>query len=143
MIIMQLNELIQDLSMLIRKPSGISPEALNECNWDQMKNDILEHINKDQKLLDLLNDLRLVFHELKYQQSINDFNVYYETKVSNDLHYVYARTYFWVNGERWEFQKNMGRKDKFDESKINLEILKKYFLFKLEEKKKLSTFVTQ
>lgn len=140
---MQLNDLVQDLSMLVRKPSGITSELLNNSNWDEMKNSILEHMNNDQKLLGLLNELRLVFNELKYQQSMNDFNVYYETRVSNGQYYVYARTYFWVNGERWEFQKNMGRKDKFDESKINLEILKKYFLFKLVEKNKLNTFVTQ
>jgi hypothetical protein len=42
--------------------------------------------------------------------------------------YVYARTQFVIDGKRKDFRKYLGKEGEVDPKKIDLSILKKYFL---------------
>lgn len=124
--------MIEILSQLVRKPSKASDYDLELIGWKEKQSRVLKHMQRDEKLIKLLEDFKVVNDRLKFIRSKNDVRIYFVTQEKGGEEYLYARCFFSIDGKPREFKQYIGIADQVDQDELNLDELKEIFLRKLK-----------
>ena len=124
--------MVEILSQLVRKPSKASDYDLELIGWKEKQSRVLKHMQRDEKLIQLLEDFRVVNDRLKFIRSKNDVRIYFVTQEKGGEEYLYARCFFSIDGKPREFKHYIGFADQVDRDRLNLDELKEIFLRKLK-----------
>lgn len=125
--------LLETLSQLVRKPSKATDSDLRVTGWKEKQTRVLKHMERDQVLINLLEDFRSANDRLKFIRSKRDAGIYFINEDRGSDIYTYARCMFTVDGKPKEFREYLGRASDVNLNKINLEDLRKTFLKKLKK----------
>ena len=120
--------MIDTLSQLIRKPHKMDDHELNQLGWIKKRDRVLDHMKEDRILNKLLDEFKVVNERLRFVRSTKDVKIYFVEMENGPDTYLYARTFFNINGRSKEFRKYLGRTDEIQVEKINQDQLKQLFL---------------
>ena len=124
--------MLNELSMLARKPSKIDEDELERSGWNKKRKKVLDHMEGDQVLQRLLEEFKIANDRLKQIRSTRDVKIYYTEIEKAGTYYTYARCIFNVKGKQTEFRKYLGITDELKMEDIDEEFLKQIFLNKLK-----------
>lgn len=124
--------MLNELSMLARKPSKIDEDELERSGWNKKRKKVLDHMEGDQVLQRLLAEFKIANDRLKQIRSTRDVKIYYTEIEKAGTYYTYARCIFNVKGKQTEFRKYLGITDELKMEDIDEEFLKQIFLNKLK-----------
>ena len=124
--------MLNELSMLARKPSKIDKDELERSGWNRKRKSVLDHMEGDQVLQRLLAEFKIANDRLKQIRSTRDVKIYYTEIEKAGTYYTYARCIFNVKGKQTEFRKYLGITDELKMGDIDEEFLKQIFLNKLK-----------
>lgn len=120
--------MLETLSQLVRKPSKASEYDLEATGWKDKQIKVLKHMQQDRKLIQLLEEFKVVNDRLKFIRSKNDVRIYFVTQEKSGEEYLYARCMFTVDGKSKEFRKYIGLASEVDQDSIDMDNLKQVFL---------------
>jgi|694.fasta_scaffold14149_12 hypothetical protein len=120
--------MIETLSQLVRKPSKASDHDLELIGWKEKQARVLKHMQRDEKLIQLLEEFKAVNDRLKFFRSKNDVKVYFSTQEKGGEEYLYARCFFNIDGKPREFKKYLGIADQVNPDHLDMGELKEIFL---------------
>jgi hypothetical protein len=124
--------MLNELSMLARKPSKIDEDELERSGWNKKRKKVLDHMESDQVLQRLLAEFKIANDRLKQIRSTRDIKIYYTEIEKAGTYYTYARCIFNVKGKQTEFRKYLGITDELKMGDVDEEFLKQIFLNKLK-----------
>jgi hypothetical protein len=117
------------LSRLTRKISGIEPEELKYTGWHEARARVFDHLENDRVLQKLINKFTVIDDQVRLTRSSNNMKIRIHVMENvKGYRYIYASTYFTVDGKRKEFKKYIGKEEETDVKNIDLKYLEKYFL---------------
>jgi hypothetical protein len=117
------------LSRLVRKPSGIETGELKYTGWNEARQRVFDHLESDRVLQKLITRFTVIDDHVRLTKSSNNMKIRIHVMENvKGYKYIYAGTYFTVNGKRKEFKKYIGREEDVQVEKIDLKYLEKYFL---------------
>lgn len=116
------------ISQLGRRPSRATDTDLDQSGWARSRDKVIQHLAKDAKFLELLEDFGCAANRLKFIQSTRDLKIYFVEQEKAGTYYTYARCFFMVAGKRKEFRKYVGISEDLAENNINMDQLKQTFL---------------
>jgi hypothetical protein len=117
------------LSRLTRKISGIEPDELKYTGWHEARARVFDYLENDRVLQKLITRFNVIDDQVRLTRSSNNMKIRIHVMENVKGHkYIYAGTYFTVNGKRKEFKKYIGKESEVDVKKIDLYFLEKYFL---------------
>lgn len=117
------------LSRLTRKISGIEPDELKYTGWHEAKLRVFDHLENDRVLQKLITRFIVIDDQVRLSRSSNNMKIRIHIMENvKGYKYVYASTYFTVNGKRKEFKKYIGKEAEVEIENIDLKNLEKYFL---------------
>lgn len=124
--------MLNELSMLARKPSKIDEDELERSGWNRKRKSVLNHMESDQVLQRLLAEFKITNDRLKQVRSMRHVKIYYTEVEKAGTYYTYARCLFNVKGKQVEFRKYIGITDELKSDDVDVEFLKQIFLNKLK-----------
>lgn len=117
------------LSTLSRKPSGLDMSELKNSGWIEARDRVFNHMENDRVLQKLISKFQVIDDQVKLTRSTKDMKINFHVLENSRNHrYVYARTQFVIDGKRKDFRKYLGKDGEVAVEKIDLSILRKYFL---------------
>jgi hypothetical protein len=117
------------LSRLTRKISGIEPDELKYTGWHEARARVFDYLKNDRVLQKLITRFTVIDDQVRLTRSSNNMKIRVHVMENvKGYKYIYASTYFTVNGKRKEFKKYIGKESEVDVENIDLFFLEKYFL---------------
>lgn len=110
------------LKNVVKKPTHISEEQFKTYGLDEMKEKVIEKIEKDVSLMKILTEMNDIINNLKSERSQEKFKILFPNINVKNKSYTYARAYVSVDGQRKEFNINLGA-NPVDLSKIDMDDL--------------------
>ena len=141
-----MTDLSKKVNIAWRKPREIDAKMLEEFNWEGLKTDLMVAANRSEwfsnrnqieeaalnsdNVLQVLNEMEEAYNEMRLLYSIDNVSVVFTPMINMGKEYMYARSFFMVDGKRKGFNKMLGRTP-YDTSKVDVEKLKSYFVAKV------------